>query len=118
MEKRAPKDPERKTVPSELEEARLSPRRSFVVQFREVAADARSRFAGRVEHMVSGRATVFCCIEQMTRFMRQVLETFESEPDQHRKNASRIATAGAGQLRRGSRLRGCEKQKGMEGVKS
>jgi len=118
MEKRAPKDPERKTVPRELEEARLSPRRAFVVQFREVTADAHSRFAGRVEHMVSGRATVFCGAGQMTRFMRRVLETFESEPDQHRKNTSRIATAGAGQLRRGSHLRGREKQKGMEGAKS
>jgi hypothetical protein len=118
MEKRAPKDPERKTVPRELEEARLSPRRAFVVQFREGAADARIRFVGRVEHMVSGRATIFCCAEQMTRFMRRALETCESEPDQHRKNASRIATAGAGQLRRGSCLRGREKQKGMEGTKS
>ena len=62
-----------------VEEAPLSPRRAFVVQFRESADEAHERFAGRVEHVVSGRAAHFRSPEQLTRFMRRVLRGFRSE---------------------------------------
>ena len=54
------------------EETPLSPRRAFVVQFRD-RTDARDRFEGRVEHMVSGHAARFRSPAELTRFMRQVL---------------------------------------------
>jgi hypothetical protein len=56
-----------------IDVAQLSPRRAFVVQFREVTADAPDRFAGRVEHMVSGYAAHFRCARELTTFLRSVL---------------------------------------------
>ena len=60
-------------------DAPLSPQCAFVVQFREATGDARDRFAGRVEHMVSGHAAHFRSPAQLTRFMRRVLGTLDSE---------------------------------------
>ena len=53
-----------------LEDPPLSPHRAFVVQFRGGGA---GRFAGRVEHMVTGQAARFTSAEEMTGFMRRVL---------------------------------------------
>jgi len=79
MEKQAVSIGGAKASPAErAEEATLSPRRAFVVQFREGTGDARDRFAGRVEHMVSGRAAHFRCAQQLTRFMRRVLGALDS----------------------------------------
>jgi len=57
-----------------VEPQRLSPRRAFVVQFREAAGTESDTFAGRVEHVVSGRAAHFNSARQLTGFMRQVLK--------------------------------------------
>jgi len=54
------------------EETPLSSRHAFVVQFRD-RTDARVRFEGRVEHMVSGHAARFRSPAELTRFIRRVL---------------------------------------------
>ena len=80
MEKHALSISEQKAPPAQrVDEAPLSPRRAFVVQFREGTGDARDRFAGRVEHMVSGHAAHFRSPAQLTRFMRRVLGALDSE---------------------------------------
>jgi hypothetical protein len=79
MEKQAVSIAGAKASPAErAEEATLSPRRAFVVQFREGTGDARERFAGLVEHMVSGHAAHFSSAEQLTQFMRRVLRVVGS----------------------------------------
>ena len=78
---------ERKAPPAQrVEEPPLSPRRAFVVQFREATGDPQDRFAGRVEHMVSGQAAHFRCAQQLTRFLRQVLRALDSEGKRNRRN--------------------------------
>jgi hypothetical protein len=80
MEKHALSSTGRKASPAErVDEAPLSPRRAFVVQFRKGTGDARDRFAGRVEHMVSGHAAHFHTPQQLTRFLRRVLGALDSE---------------------------------------
>ncbi|HEV8715926.1 MAG TPA: hypothetical protein VGX03_24245 [Candidatus Binatia bacterium] len=51
----------------------LSPHRAFVVQFRAGAGEEPGRFAGRVEHMVSGQAARFQSLEELVAFITQVL---------------------------------------------
>jgi hypothetical protein len=65
----------------QVEEARLSARRAFVVQFRKTDGEAPDRFAGRVEHMVSGlgHAAHFHSAHQLTSFMRQILGCLDSK---------------------------------------
>ncbi len=58
----------------------LSPRRAFVVQFREETEGAPVRFAGRVEHLVSGRARPFYSPQGLLAFLRQMLNTVEDKP--------------------------------------
>jgi hypothetical protein len=55
------------------EQTPLSPRRAFVVQFREGTGDTPDMFVGRVEHVVSGRAAHFHSARQLNRFMRRML---------------------------------------------
>jgi hypothetical protein len=71
-------DEEDAAVAHSVGETPLSPRRAFIVQFREGTGDAQDRFEGRVEHMVSGHAARFRSPAQLTRFMRRVLN---SDPD-------------------------------------
>ena len=54
-------------------ESPLSPRRAFVVQFREATDMARAHFSGRVEHLVSGHATRFHSPEERLAFFVQAL---------------------------------------------
>jgi len=61
-------------------EGPLSPARAFVVQFREATEAAREHFAGRVEHMVSGRAARFYSPEELLAFFAQVLEVVHAKP--------------------------------------
>ena len=58
----------------------LSPTRAFVVQFREETEAVHPRFAGRVEHMVSGRAVRFHSPEELLAFFMQVLNTTRAKP--------------------------------------
>lgn len=53
----------------------LSPRRAFVVQFRAETETAQEWFAGRVEHMVSGRAVRFSSPEELWAFFKRILST-------------------------------------------
>jgi hypothetical protein len=66
-------------VPLEAERP-LSPARAFVVQFREEAEATRGGFAGRVEHMVTGRATRFHSPEELLAFFAQVLNVTRAKP--------------------------------------
>jgi hypothetical protein len=59
------------------EESPLSPRRAFVVQFRMETEVAQGHFAGRVEHMVSGRATRFHSPEELWAFFINILGTVQ-----------------------------------------
>lgn len=54
----------------------LSPQRAFVVQFRTGLVP----WAGRVEHVVSGRATRFQSAEELWVFMTQVMSEEGGEP--------------------------------------
>ena len=49
----------------------LSPERSFVVQFR--SGSRPERFAGRVEHMPSARATHFGSVGELLAFITRIL---------------------------------------------
>ena len=62
------------------EESPLSPRRAFVVQFREETDTARARFSGRVEHLVSGHATRFHSPEELLAFFVQALSAVRAKP--------------------------------------
>jgi hypothetical protein len=60
----------------------LSPVRAFVVQFREDGASRRTRFAGRIEHTVSGRAARFHSQKELIDFFVRVLSEFPAgRPD-------------------------------------
>ena len=58
----------------------LSPHRAFVVQFRAETAVEQGRFAGRVEHVVSGQAAQFASLEELLAFMGRVLTQVRTEP--------------------------------------
>ena len=79
MKTRARRQPPPAPVPLEAEPP-LSPARAFVVQFREEPGAAREGFAGRVEHMVSGRAARFHSPEELLAFFAQVLGTVGAKP--------------------------------------
>ncbi len=51
----------------------LPVQRAFVVQFRAEADVERGRFAGRVEHVVTGQASLFHSLEELLAFMASVL---------------------------------------------
>jgi hypothetical protein len=55
----------------------LSPERAFVVQFR--SGSGPRRFAGRVEHMPSARATHFGSPEELLAFLTRVLGEVRDE---------------------------------------
>jgi hypothetical protein len=61
-------------------ESPLSPYRAFVVQFRAETKVARRRYAGRVEHVVSGRATHFASLEELLAFIGRVLAKVRAPP--------------------------------------
>ena len=67
-------------APGHRGESPLSPRRAFVVQFREETEASRQRFTGRVEHMVSGSATRFHSSKELLAFFAQVLSTIHAKP--------------------------------------
>ncbi len=60
----------------------LSVRRAFVVQFRADADITQGRCTGRVEHVVSGRATHFHSLVDLLAFIAPVLPCVQEErPD-------------------------------------
>lgn len=68
-------------------DAPLSPRLAFVVQFRTDSGDATQSYAGRVEHMTSGRMTHFCSQAELWTFLTQVLAE-ERGKHEHERHAS------------------------------
>ena len=58
----------------------LSPHRAFVVQFRAETEVEQGRFVGRIEHVVSGRATHFASLEELLAFIARVLTTVHAPP--------------------------------------
>ena len=60
--------------------APLSPHRAFVVQFRAETEVEQGRFAGRVEHVVSGQAAQFQSLAELVAFMGRVLATVRAPP--------------------------------------
>ena len=64
---------------SQLEQSpAFAPARAFVVQFgRETDLDT-WRMAGRVEHVVSGKAARFQSVDELTAFMTEVLREVAS----------------------------------------
>ena len=58
----------------------LPAERAFVVQLYAEADMARGRMAGRVEHVVSGRAAHFDRLEDLLAFIERVLTSLSAEP--------------------------------------
>jgi len=67
---------------SQLEQSpSFAPAQAFVVQFgRETALDT-GRIAGRVEHVVSGKAARFQSLDELVAFMTEVLRAVASTSD-------------------------------------
>ena len=61
-------------------EVPLSPHWAFVVQLRPGTALTPEALHGRVEHIVSGQATLFTSLEELRAFMAQVLTQHSEEP--------------------------------------
>jgi hypothetical protein len=76
--------------------ASLSVHRAFVVEF-DAAADLQTgHVSGRVEHVVSGRATSFQSPERLLAFMAQVLREVRDDAAQRaRKETPGGSTPGA-----------------------
>lgn len=51
----------------------LPSRRTFVVQLHAQADPGQDRFAGRIEHIVSGRATRFASAEELLSFIARTV---------------------------------------------
>jgi hypothetical protein len=68
------------------DESPLSPYRAFVVQFRAETDLGHRHCAGRVEHVVSGRATHFASLEELLAFMTWVLTTVRTPPSKKLRN--------------------------------
>ncbi len=55
-------------------------RRGFVIQLYSEADHHPSKFAGRVEHVDSGRADAFRSVEELVSFIEQTVKEFEETP--------------------------------------
>jgi len=55
----------------------------FVVQFQSQGRDHTGRYAGRIEHVVTGRATHFQSWAQLKAFITQVLAIVADKPPSH-----------------------------------
>jgi hypothetical protein len=56
-----------------LTQEALSPQHAFVVQFRANTDFALGQSHGRVEHVLSGRATTFTSFDELAAFMTRVV---------------------------------------------
>ena len=70
--------PPQRLTPDAPLPAPLSPQWAFVVQLREGTSLVADRLQGRVEHIISGQASVFNSLEEVRAFMERVLS--ESAP--------------------------------------
>ena len=66
-------NPQRRKTPS------LPTNRAFVVQFRAEADVKQNRFDGRVQHVMSGQAVNFHCLEDLEAFLIQVMNTVQEQ---------------------------------------
>jgi hypothetical protein len=66
-------------VPATRFPAPLSPRWAFVVQLREGSTLTPEGMQGRVEHIVSGEATLFSSLEDVRAFMEHALAAQRGE---------------------------------------
>ena len=65
------------------DEARPPPgQRGFAVQLHAAADVAQGRWMGRVEHVVSGRATHFHTLDEFVAFIAQVLASLDTTPSE------------------------------------
>ena len=55
------------------DESPLSPHKAFVVQLRENTDVERGHWAGRVEHVTSGRVAHFQSLDELLAFLTQAL---------------------------------------------
>jgi hypothetical protein len=60
--------------------APLSPHWAFVVQVRQGSGLTPDTLHGRIEHLVSGQATLFASVEELLTFMQQVLARNTEKP--------------------------------------
>jgi len=60
----------------------LSSHRAFVVQFRAETNVEGGRYAGRVEHVVSGQAAHFQSLENLLAFIARVLAEVRAAPQE------------------------------------
>ena len=63
------------------QESLRSPHRTVVVQFRVKIGTPPERFASRVEHIVSGRATRFHSPEELLAFFTTLLSTIQDSKE-------------------------------------
>lgn len=63
-----------------IPDAPLAPHWAFVVQLREGSALTPDALHGRIEHIVSGQATLFTSLEELRAFMEHVLGQVEQSP--------------------------------------
>jgi hypothetical protein len=56
--------------------------RAFVVQVHATAAVAHGQLAGRVEHVLSGRAAHFQTMDELLAFIARLLTALESAPEE------------------------------------
>jgi hypothetical protein len=61
------------------EKLTLPVRRAFVVQLSAETEGEKGQWAGRVEHIVSGKATHFFSVEELLAFMMRVLHTVPTQ---------------------------------------
>jgi hypothetical protein len=60
-------------------------RRGFVIQLHSEGDPSRGRFAGRVEHVDSGRSDSFNCAEDLVRFVEQTMLQIEETARQEKE---------------------------------
>jgi hypothetical protein len=72
----------RKETQAPLTDAPVSPRLAFVVQFRTGSGGITTSYAGRVEHMTSGRAGHFRSQTELWTFLTQTLAEEEQRSEE------------------------------------
>ncbi len=66
--------------------APLAPDWAFVVQLRRGTALSPKTVQGRIEHIVSGKATLFASVAELLAFMEQVVTETRNKPPKQMQN--------------------------------